>query len=989
MTIQEVRTQIRFHLDQLKVQNKHHHFEDMTREFTRQRICRNILPATGPVGAGGDQGRDFETYTTYLDEKLVIEDTELFEGVSKDGNIYFACSLTVKIAPKIKSDIKSIFSHTQEKRPINYFCVEDISIAKRNELKEWCRNEYETELQIFDGQGLSENLSDPDIFWIAEQYLHIPSEIYPKPTNDDEWYKKYREHWVENNQQPYNFSDFHEIKYGLRKTTFNEKLKPDLPSWLNVIKKFLPDGSGYIKSKVQYEICVAALRGQNNLNAYKNTVRDYFKNIEAIQDPAELTDIGVLLMYCSGAKHQNQFDIEASYLHDLSKKYMARINHFLENTKGANTKCSLLENKARAFMLPHLMSEEPSRELDKAFEYWQKLVDTVEQAPLFPLEHFSDTLGVLTPMIGTDPRFLKITDRVDQLLADRVGGFIAAEKCRDRAVAFHDNGHLLLAIDHLHRAKINWFSAETLRETIVASRFIGQAYSELGLMYAAKYYLLSASFLAFHSEDDDVRDHISKSFFQTAEILYKSGEWLTFFSVMELALLSHHHYDPQPLDFDEHYSLVRVFHCGTIIRTLSQRFWLEASDNVEEKFSKWPLDQKLREELTLLIEEQEENSYWKKTPIEDIWSQIEESLSGKPFNDVGTIRTINWKALGIEWEICFENNFELTRVAEEFVAVLQIISADFTMVDLQLLPVKVKINAYLSKEDKIEVTERFDNKKLEWDVKLPRFKDNVPQKIDNHTQHTLAYALSVLGYCTTLNQEHFQQKIENSFENGLMSKTFYARPYPEMYKDMIAPKLFMEDEKKALGDVEPNRAYNFHEHNELTWSNSEGAFFDKKEAKLHAQNRYNRLSLIMSIIWPKILASNKHRNFFEGLKDNGYKDWHLSLIACNTVANYVANKKVWSGIADHRYMQDLQTMILNIINGDMNQEISQLDIDQIDAIDFEMQDETSFVSIMKTWDLVIRTPVPNFQALRQFIGERYKVFEIDVPHDPLFAEQQT
>ncbi len=984
MTIQAVRAQIRFQLEQLKTQNKHHGFEDIAREFTRQRICRNLLTATGPVGSGGDQGRDFETYKTYLDESLEIKETKLFEGVSKNGNVFFACSLQENIVSKIKSDIKSIFSHTDEKRPITYFCVEDIPVAKRNKLINWCKDEYQVDLQIFDGQALSENLSDPDIFWIGEQYLHISSEIYPKPTNGDEWYIEYRERWIESDNEPYNFSDFHEIKYGLRKATWSEKLKPDLPAWINAIQKFFDQKSDYMTKKVQYEVCVAALRGQNNLTAYKDTVIQYFKDIDNIEDPSELTDVGVLLMYCSGAQHLGGFDVEASYLNKLSQKYMARVDHFLDNVEGANTRCLLLENKARAYMLPHLESEEPSKNLDKAFEYWNELVDLVEQAVLFPLEHFSDTLGALTPAIGTDPRFLEITDKVDQLLAKRVGGFAAAEKCRDRAIAFHNNGQTLLAIDHLHRAKINWFSAETLRGTIVASRFIAEAYSNLGLMYAAKYYLLSASYLAFHSKDDDVRDHISKSFFQTAEICYKSGEWLTFFPLMELALLSHHHYDHQPLDIVEHESLMRVFFCGTIVRALSQRFWPEANEHVEKKFINWPLDNETREELTKLIDEQDKNSYWKKAPLEDIWLQIEENLSGKPFSDVGEQRVIGWKALGIEWEVCFSNSYEITRVAEEFVAVLQIALADFAMNDLQLLPVKVKINALLSEGNEIKVIEKFDNARLEWDIEIPHFVGINSPETDDRTPQTLAYAISVLGYCTTLPQESFQEKIEAAFENGLANKTFFARPYPEMYKEVIAPDMFMEKEKNELESIEVDRHYNFHEHEELAWCDNDGIFFDGEEAELHAQNRYNRLSQLMKVVWPKILSNKEYKSYFEKLKSRGYLDWHLSSIACNAVANHVANKIVWAGTADEQYMQELQKTIMSIINGDMKEEIEKVDIDKINVQEFKIQEEISFVSIMKTWGLVIHSPVPNFQALRVFMAERYKVFQTDVPHDNLF-----
>jgi hypothetical protein len=54
--------QIRFSLDNLGVQNRHHDFEVIWRHFSRKRLGLNIMPATGPVSAGGDQGRDIETY---------------------------------------------------------------------------------------------------------------------------------------------------------------------------------------------------------------------------------------------------------------------------------------------------------------------------------------------------------------------------------------------------------------------------------------------------------------------------------------------------------------------------------------------------------------------------------------------------------------------------------------------------------------------------------------------------------------------------------------------------------------------------------------------------------------------------------------------------------------------------------------------------------------------------------------------------------------
>ena len=66
----QVQSQVKFALSQLPAQNAHHLFEQICRHLTTRFICSNVLPATGPVSAGGDQGRDFETFRTYLRNEL-------------------------------------------------------------------------------------------------------------------------------------------------------------------------------------------------------------------------------------------------------------------------------------------------------------------------------------------------------------------------------------------------------------------------------------------------------------------------------------------------------------------------------------------------------------------------------------------------------------------------------------------------------------------------------------------------------------------------------------------------------------------------------------------------------------------------------------------------------------------------------------------------------------------------------------------------------
>ena len=184
-TIDQVRAQIRFALEQLSAHNGHHEFEHLCRHLARQRICSNILPATGPVSSGGDQARDFETFRSYLSRSSIAESS--FMGLVAEKPLAFCCSLQKSVKPKIKADVKTIASSGAPVEAVYYFCAEDLAVAQRHEIQEWALDECAIRLEILDGQAISEQLSDHDIFWIAEQYLKIPVELYPDRPSPKTW----------------------------------------------------------------------------------------------------------------------------------------------------------------------------------------------------------------------------------------------------------------------------------------------------------------------------------------------------------------------------------------------------------------------------------------------------------------------------------------------------------------------------------------------------------------------------------------------------------------------------------------------------------------------------------------------------------------------------------------------------------------------------------------------------------------------------------
>jgi hypothetical protein len=125
-------------LGSLAGDNGHHALEHACRWIARKRIASNVLPATGPVSAGGDQGRDFETFHTYLTSELPFGIG--FLALATDDVVVFACTIQRDgLKTKIKDDIKSICSQGTPVDRIYVCATVSIATALRHELQGWAK----------------------------------------------------------------------------------------------------------------------------------------------------------------------------------------------------------------------------------------------------------------------------------------------------------------------------------------------------------------------------------------------------------------------------------------------------------------------------------------------------------------------------------------------------------------------------------------------------------------------------------------------------------------------------------------------------------------------------------------------------------------------------------------------------------------------------------------------------------------------------------
>ena len=219
MTKEELKSQIKFSLETLDATNGHHKFEDVSFAIAKVKITPNLKKATGPVSKGGDQGKDFESYISFIsnENKILLPDSESkdFDKITHT-KLAVACSIQkepVKIKKggdlgqcKLKDDVEKIMDHDPKVKTILFFSNQFIPISDQHKSIKWAKNINIT-LEVYDLNWFAEELSGSGIgYEICSQYLNIPIENLPINKDNYSNYFEIKKAWKNKEINRYNFS---------------------------------------------------------------------------------------------------------------------------------------------------------------------------------------------------------------------------------------------------------------------------------------------------------------------------------------------------------------------------------------------------------------------------------------------------------------------------------------------------------------------------------------------------------------------------------------------------------------------------------------------------------------------------------------------------------------------------------------------------------------------------------------------------------------
>lgn len=1004
--LEETKAEIRFSLGQMRALNRHHEFENSMRMLARHTIALNILPATGPVSAGGDQGRDFETYETCLPGQVGKLGAAI--GITKVDTIGFCCTLQVEhVLTKLKTDINKMVSEGTRVSFVVAYCEANVASSERHKFQKRIKDLYHVQVEIFDGTAIADLLAQRHTYWIAEQYLHLSARSLPSDDDRPNWYEDDLERWRRTDQLIPGLGQVLDLSHCLRYSVSNETALRELPFWLEKMERFAAaDLPQPVRRRAEYELVLAHLRGLDDMRSVDFHLSSFMESSMISNEPADLLDAAVLLMAINGACQNGLTNHSSENVMEWNAGLTGRVNQLLAGNVTPGQHCRLLEVKAYLLLQPDLFlmwDQGMLNDVPRPFSHrtdieWQdqfyqgitsvgriRLLDpegalgALEQllvilpgVPLFPVHQISNLLKFLAVILIDFEGYDAVVSALDQRTAEVAGGFAAGQSAKDRAISYLKLDRPLEALRYLHRTRSAWSSAFASRGLVLATMMTADTLIRLNLYSAAKYYALVAASIV---QTDDF-DLFPRALFMAHEAGYLQGAWISAAQLAEKALAAHEFMSEDPHALEIHEELTKCLYHLVEIQAVGKKI-----DPIVSRFVESLLDQAgMTEFLQEFASNADVDLWWELLSAEDLIAHMVEESGTSAFSDAGADREIRWKALGICWTVKFHNTFEETLLGERVAAAAQILISDLALRDPLLLPTYVTLEVSKSAADsQILIRKQPDRRGTRWLFEIPTADD-----ADVNSQHqavvgTLARLMEIVQSISLLPDDQIHPLFTTTLEEGLLNHVIFALPYDLVYSRVIDKTTFGLAGRHNLPSFRVEDAWP-NECPTLVFPEKPGPGYSHEKGKSQAEYRYETLPVQLRSTLPVLQNSTEFRETINELHSDGWPDWQILLAVFNVAKNERLGRIEQP--VNSREFRDLQRIFLE--PEPLGNPVSP---GVVTANRLRESAEVSLVSTLQNhWGLQMRESLVDIHAIKKVMVGRYRYGIDDVDHgDPFEA----
>lgn len=1005
----EVEQHIRFALQNLGARNGHHDFEELCRHFAQARIASNILPATGPVSAGGDGGRDIETFHSTLRTELGPHGAFL-AGVS-DGVYVFICTIQQeRLEKKIADDVAKVLASGETPAAIYAFCIGNLPVGRRKKLQEKLAEKYDGRFEILDREALTVQLAQRDIFWIAERFLDIPAALAPARTDANldhlpQWYLDDRHRWRSRGGPQSRLADILDLKDGLRLATRSAPARPDLPFWLGLARQLTGDDIPYdVRQRARYEIAYATLQAVSDVRPVDLLISDYLREIVNADrvDPARYADAGNILLLMMAALAGRRTEITPHELFQWNCELRNRLREELNNEESLTRRAVILDALGSLALQPNPLALDERREaspyvdvidvldeagempriaiepeawpsaisVDEAMSSWSELAVHLGDTPLFPIQSLATRFDMMAPLFVDMDGYRGLVDALDAAVAAAVGSDAAAGHARTRGLQLLHAKRTVDALHELHNAKVGWWKGDTLRGSVLSMLLIASCYTELKLFQAARYYALAAAFAAQDSSDD-MLDMVGKGYLLASECDYNAGSWCSAIELVDVGLIAISHFadveaDDAAADLRDRGAMTLAF-IAQSARQVAPKFL----PFVRQVIKRHGYDDLLTGSDDEVIAPEAKKA---------VLDQIDEELDGRPLNDAGLSRVIRFSALGTTWTISSSNRFPDARAAERLAAAIQITLVELARQDLRILPGDIRVTVTTREKSESAtgiIRSHHSNETREWSLDLLAYADGQPMDHEQVQTELLVVIGTIIFDITLLPAEEFFQRMKDAFLSGLTHKIGSVRPYDELG---IPRSVYDRTPRAHTFPPRDPRSSVLKTADDLRWREEDGPTYDTIEALDRIQRRYDKIPRMIPRLLERLKEDLVFRSVVMELRARGWLDWQILQALVNIA---LSRRLAAEGLAQDTTVDEVRSRAL-ALDGTLDETFA--NPLNLSLTDFEMQEGVMLISLAEGWGLDCHQATPDLRALRSFLGRRYRLYEDDVDHPNLVGE---
>jgi hypothetical protein len=1016
----QLATMIRFYLETLGETNAHHPFEQLCLGLTRRRIVSNVMPATGPVSAGGDGGRDAESYWSIVAREL--PNTSLFTSLATEDAVVLAVTAQRENVPsKIRSDLAKIGGKGEPVDRVIYFTIAPVDTAKRHELQEHTRTQYSIALEIWDAQAIANELASPDLFHLAVDFLHVPSSLAPERDESEEelpeWYVEERNRWRTASTHSGSMGEAIDLREGLRFSSQNPEARVDLPDWLAAARtlKDAAYNNPRVLNRIDYEIVLATGVGFNTLKAVDGILRGYFGRLASLaSDTGALVD-GITLL------HLVQVTLargETTVSSDEAKGWADDLEKVLEGelraAPGSNAKATLLAAAAilalgpREFAqedlgnisgsgplmsdiyqevraakqegrpLPVVLPEVELRGLDAGMAHLVDLVRILPEAPMVPLDDLMSIFDLTAPALIDHPDYFTVRQTLDAVTFDRSGRAAAGDRAQSRAMALLQGGRPLDALREIHSAKLSWLNGDAAEGAAIMMLLASAVYSNLRLPLAAKQYAMSAATVARLSGDPDLSVLIARGLILTAMYEQQAGQWLTATQTFRSGIWVQAQLAGDPWSFERYpyFQDMLINQCHMLRAASSLRPGLLPA--IESVVQSTGLNEYTAPMLASVAHLQPLGE------AETAEAADRDGL-GRPFADAGPVREYSWAALNNVWIVTAPNDRAHVLAAERFVAAVQITLADLAGEDLLLLPGEIRVEVKVSDgpvEPMAVFTGESERGRGAAGHRVTLSASGALSPEENQTEVASA-ALQAVVTQSLLGRKEFSAVMDRTFERGLPHMLTCVRPYDELvdiHEDSFYEEVSTFTERPIGADRPPEPRPAAGLHGKLP---QHASTYDQADALAGVAARYEMMLPPVRLTLPRLAADQQFMQLVVSLRGQGWKDWHLLVAIANIVGNGRARIRGLNMTTSISQADRDQFLLLMKKKERADDPKPPLNIFTEDTMWFHLSNAA--LMTIGRWGLEVRVKSLDPQSFLGLLGERFNYWDDDVEHVPLFT----